>query len=151
MTVDRIEPDDALMACATLDTVYHVDVHLLRTDARRSPRQWAREILENVSAMRQLSLRTGWTLLGIRLRHGDRDAVAGWSVAYEDAECIRLQSHSFTGLTGELVTRVTDEGVVFATFVRVDGALARFLWDRALTAHLTTVATLLAEAGERVS
>ncbi|MDA2889690.1 hypothetical protein PDG61_02070 [Mycolicibacterium sp. BiH015] len=150
MIVDRIEPDDVLLACTTLKVIDHVDAHLLRTDARRSPQQWSREILENVSATRQLSLRAGWTLLGIKLRHGDRDAVAGWSVAYDDAEYIRLRSDSFTGLTGELVTRVTDAGVEFATFVRVDGAVARFLWDRALTAHLMIVATLLAEAGERV-
>lgn len=151
MTVDRIEPDDALLACTTLEVIDHIDVHLLRTDARRSPQQWAREILENASATRALSLRAGWTLLGIKLQYGDRDAVAGWSVAHDDTEYIRLQSDSCTGLTGELVTRVTGEGVVFATFVRVDGAVARFLWDRALAAHLMIVATLLAEAGERVS
>lgn len=150
MTVDRIDPDDALLACTTLDRVDHVDAHFLRTAITRSPAQWAREILENVSVIRQLSLCTGWTLLGIKLRHGDGMAVAGWPIAHEDTDYIRLQGDSFTGLTGELVTRVIDDGVVFATFVQLDGAAARFLWNRVLATHLSTVESLVAEAGERV-
>lgn len=151
MTVDRIDPDDALLACTTLDRIDHVDAHLLRTDNTRSPAQWAHEILENVSALRQLSLRTGWTLLGIKLRHGDRDVIAGWPIAHCDSEYIRLQTDSYTGLTGELVARVTDDGLVFATFVRVDGPVARLLWNRALATHLAVVPALLAEAGERLT
>ncbi|MFB1294583.1 hypothetical protein ACAG24_003645 [Mycobacterium sp. pW049] len=114
-------------------------------------RPWAREILENVSFIRQLSLRTGWTLLGIKLRHDDGETIAGWHVAHNDSEYVRLQADSCTGLTGELVTRVTDDGVVFATFVQLDGPVARFLWNRVPSAHLTTVESLVAEAGERAS
>ncbi|WP_234788633.1 hypothetical protein [Mycolicibacterium iranicum] len=150
MAVVRIEPDDALLACTTLGTVDHVDAHLLDSDLVRSPAQWAREILENVSARRQLSLRAGWTLLGIKLRHGDHDVIAGWPVAHCDTEYVRLHADSYTGLTGELVTRVTDGGIVFATFVQVDGPVARLLWDRALGAHLMIVPALLAQARERV-
>ncbi len=147
--VIQIEPDDALLACTTLDVIDHVDAHLLRTEVVHSPQQWAREILTNVTAMRQLSLRAGWTLLGIKLHHGDPEAIAGWRVTHNDAEYLRLHTDSFTGLTGELVARVTDDGVVFATFVRLDGRVARFLWDRAVAAHMLIVPALLAAAGER--
>ncbi|MDG4665341.1 hypothetical protein [Mycobacterium sp. 236(2023)] len=147
--VIQIEPDDALLACTTLDVVDHVDAHLLRTEVIQRPEQWAREILTNVTAMRQLSLRAGWTLLGIKLRHADRTAIAGWSVTHNDAEYLRLHADSLTGLTGELVTRSTDDGVVFATFVRLDGRVAQFLWDRAVSAHMLIVPALLADAGER--
>jgi len=150
ISVIQIEPDDALLACTTLDVIDHVDAHLLRTEVDQSPEQWTREILTNVTAMRQLSLRAGWTLLGIKLHHADRTAIAGWPVTHNDIEYLRLHTDSFTGLTGELVTRVTNRGVVFATFVRLDGRVAQFLWDRAVSAHMLIVPTLLAEAGERV-
>lgn len=150
-TVNRIDPDAALLACTTLDRVDHVDAHLIhsRPASSRSPEQWAREILENVSKTRQLSLRAGWTMLGLKLHIGDADAIAGWPIAHRDADYLRLRGDSLSGLTGELVTRVAGDGVAFATFVQLDGPVARLLWSRTVSLHLNIVRQLLTEAAER--
>ncbi len=150
-TVDRIEADDALLACSTLPRVDHVDVHLLRIGRPRvrTPEAWAREILEHTSVTMRMRLRTGWSALGIALHHGRYDTIAGWPITANTAEYVRLHGDSRAGLTGQLVTRVSDEGVTFATFVRLGNPVARMVWAKVLPAHLTIVRSLVEEAAER--
>jgi hypothetical protein len=151
-TVDAVDADAELLQCSTLPRVDHVDVHLVHCDAagRDSPESWAREILEHTSPAMRLRLRAGWTMLGIGLRHRDDNTVAGWPITHSSAEFVRLHGVSRLGLTGQLITRVTDDGVVFATFAALSTPLARTVWARALPAHLTIVRSLLQDAAERV-
>lgn len=147
-----MEPNtDTLHMCCTLDRVDHVDTHLLATDEplARTPEQWTREILEGPSAAMPARLTAGWTMLGLRVHHRGQDAIAGWPIAHRDADYVRLQGDSLLGLTGQLVTRVTDRGVEFATFVQLDNALARATWARILPTHLEIVERLLRQAAER--
>lgn len=150
-TVDRIDADDGLLGCSTLARVDHVDAHLLRVDSATlaSPERWAREILEHTSAAMRIRLRAGWTMLGIGLHHGEPVTIAGWPIGHNSAEYVRLQGDSRLGLTGQLVTRVTDDGVVFATFAQLSNPLARSLWATVLPGHLTIVRSLLEGAVER--
>lgn len=150
--VEAVEADDELLACSTLPRIDHVDVHLVHIDptALDSPESWAREILEHTSAATRIRLRAGWTMLGIGLHHGDADTVAGWRIAHSSAEYVRLQGDSRLGLTGQLITRVTGDGIVFATVAQLSNPLARSVWARVLPTHLTIVRSLLKEAAERV-
>ncbi len=149
-TVQRVDADEALLACTTLSRVDHVDVHTLSpTSALQTPEAWARIILEGPPAATRLRLRAGWTMLGLRLHRGDADVIAGWRITHRDTEYLRLQASSALGLTGELVTRVTDDHVVFATLVRLGNPAARLLWARVLPTHLTVVRSLLEGAAAR--
>ena len=88
-------------------------------------------------------------MLGLRVHHLGPDSIAGWPIAHRDADCVRLQGDSLLGLTGQLVTRVTDGGVEFATFAQLDNAVARAMWARVLPTHLQIVERLLREAAAR--
>ena len=149
--VDRIDPAEGLLACCALPRIDHVDVHLLRTEPARgqTPEQWAREILEGPPAAMRARLCAGWTMLGIKLRHRELRAVAGWPITHSDSSYIRLQGDSRVQLTGQLVTRRTAQGVEFATFTQFGNAAARLLWNRVLPAHLRTVESLLRDAARR--
>ena len=151
-SVDAVEADDELLACSTLSRIDHVDVHLahIAPTALDSPESWMREILEHTSAATRFRLRAGWTMLGIGLHHGDADTVAGWRIAHSCAEYIRLQGDSRIGLTGELITRVTRDGVVFATVVQLSNPIARSVWARVLPTHLAIVRSLLEDAAQRI-
>jgi hypothetical protein len=151
--VDAIDASTELLQCCTLPRVDHVDVHLAHCDsaAHESPELWAREILERTSAAMRLRLRAGWTMLGIGLHHRDPNTVAGWPITHSSAEYARLQGVSRLGLTGQLVTRVNDNGIVFATFAQLSTPLARSVWARVLPTHLTIVRSLLQDAAERMS
>jgi len=149
-TVQRIDADDGLLACSTLPRIDHVDVHLLQCGATTTPEAWAREILEGTSAAMRVRLRAGWTMLGIGLHHGEPDTIAGWPITHNSAEYVRLQGDSRIGLTGQLVTRVTDDGIAFATFAQLSNPLARTLWAKVLPGHLTIVRSLLEGAVERI-
>ena len=142
---------DTLYAYCTLDRVDHVDTHLLVTDQpfAKTPEQWAREIMEGPSVAMRARLTTGWTMLGLRVHHRGRDAIAGWPIAHRDTDYVRLQADSLLGLTGQLVTRVTEGGIEFTTFAQLDNAWARAMWARVLPTHLEIVERLLREAAER--
>ena len=88
-------------------------------------------------------------MLGLRVHHRGPDAIAGWPVAHRDADYVLLQGDSLLGLTGQLVTRVTDGGVEFATFAKLAHPVARAMWARVLPSHLEIVERLLREAAER--
>ena len=124
-TVERIDPGDDLLG-------------------------WAREILEGPGAAVRLRLRAGWTMLGIRLHRGARDAIAGWPITHHDREYVRVQSNSPIGLSGELITRMAGDRVEFATLVRLDNPAARLVWARALPTHLGVVRSLMDGAASRV-
>lgn len=150
-TVITAEVDDDLLACSTLARIDHVDAHVVRREVsvHQTPEWWAREILEHTSAAMRVRLRAGWSMLGIGLHHGEPDTVAGWRIADNCTEHVRLQGDSRLGLSGELVTRVTERGVVFATFAQLNNPLARSVWTRVLPGHLAIVRSLLAGAAER--
>lgn len=151
--VERVDADDALLACTTLSRIDHVDAHQLHTDraGTHSPEQWSREIIEHTSSAMRLRLRTGWTALGIVLHHGEPDTIAGWQIAHNSPDHVRLQGNSRLGLAGELVTRVTEDDVTFATFVRLSNPAARLMWAKVLPAHLTIVRSLVQAAAERTA
>lgn len=151
-TVEPIEADDELRRCSTLARIDHVDAHLVHVEsgALASPELWVREILEGTTTAMRVRLRAGWTMLGIGLHHGEADTVAGWRITHRSAEYVRLHGDSRLGLTGQLITRVTADGIVFATVVHLSNPVARSLWSRVLPTHLTIVRSLLQEAAERV-
>jgi hypothetical protein len=138
---------DTQLACCTLSRVDHVDTHVLRTT--RTPQMWAREILENTSVAMRARLTAGWTMLGLRLRRSSAHSIAGWPITRDDAEYVRLQGDSRIGLAGQLVTRVVDGGVVFATFVQLGNPVARAVGARVLPTHLAIVESLGRGAAER--
>lgn len=151
-TIDPTKADDELLRCSTLARIDHVDAHVMHVEsgALSSPEAWAREILEGTSAAMRIRLRAGWTMLGIGLHHGEPDTIAGWPITHNSAEYVRLQGDSRIGLTGELITRVTRDGVVFATVVQLSNPIARSVWARVLPTHLAIVRSLLEDTAQRI-
>ena len=143
--------NDTLRSYCTLDRIDHADTHVVATERadHMTPELWAREILEGPPAATRAQLTAGWTMLGLRVHHRGADAIAGWPIAYMEAEHVRLQGDSLIGLKGQLVTRVSDAGVEFATFVQLGNPMARALWTRVLPTHLEIVDSLLRGAAER--
>ncbi len=143
---------DTLRDYCTLDRIDYSDAHFLRTDrtSDRTPEMWAREIIENTSAAMRARLTAGWTMLGLRLHPFDSHAVAGWPIAHSSAEYVRLQGDSRIGLTGQIIARGLDDGVVLSTFIQLGNPVVRALWNKVEPAHLQIVASLLREAGDRV-
>lgn len=161
-TVERIDADDSLLAGSTLSRIDHVDVHRLRTEhaLQHTPQEWAREILEGPSTAMRVRLHLGWTALGIALHRGAVsialhrgavDTIAGWPVSDSGVDYVRLQSDSRIGLTGELLTRVGDHDVTFATLVQLANPVARRVWASVLPAHLNIVRTLMQGAADRTT
>ncbi|MFW0152888.1 hypothetical protein ACNUDN_24180 [Mycobacterium sp. smrl_JER01] len=117
----------------------------------------------------RVRLHLGWTALGITLHRGAVsiaphrgavsiaphrgavDTIAGWPVSDSGVDYVRLQSDSRIGLTGELLTRVGDHDVTFATLVQLANPVARRVWASVLPAHLNIVRTLMQGAADRTT
>lgn len=63
---------------------------------------------------------------------------------------ILLGANSRIGMPGELLLRIEQHGLLFATFVRHDNAGARALWATIETVRVRTVSSLLEQASRRV-
>ena len=118
---------------STLSTVDYTDRFSVRTDADRTPEQWARAIFGDVPNLGELLI---WrVLLGLRLSRGrSADTIAGWRVDARGDDWVRLEAASRV-MTANLVVRAAGGGVSLSTFVRYDRPAARLLWTPLSAVH----------------
>ena len=75
----------------------------------------------------------------------------GWQIRASDADFVLLGADSRVGMPAELLLATRGDGLLFATFVRHDNAIARALWASIEATHVRTVRTVLELADRRIA
>lgn len=125
-----------------LDRVDYADAFSLETPVRRTPEQWARLALEDVSPLLRGIIRQAHRILGLRLApDGSADHVLGWAILQNGPDELVLGADG--GLGNPRIVILTSPGhIVFATIIRFGGLRARAAWQgvapvhRAIARHL---------------
>jgi hypothetical protein len=111
--------------------------------AYASPEQWSRTAIEDVAGRGGQFIWRG--VLGLRLKSRPwTDRVGGWTIADRGEEWIRLGASS-RFLTAHLVTRLDDEYLSAATFIRYDRPIAPLIWVPLSAVHRRLMPGLLAQ------
>jgi hypothetical protein len=143
--VRQIEmPEDARALC-TLARIDYEDAFVVPTAADRTAEQWARALLEAAPARLRARLLSGWSALGLKLER-DRGSVLGWEVRRNTPDAVLLGAGSRIGMPGELLFMREPRGLLFATFVQHDNAVARRVWARVEPTHVRVVRQVLSAA-----
>ncbi|MET0695485.1 MAG: hypothetical protein ABWY56_16240 [Propionibacteriaceae bacterium] len=109
---------------------------------RRTAEQWARTILADVAGREGQVI---WrVLLALRLREAP-ERVAGWRVAYQADDWIRLEARSWF-MTGHLVVLADAEQLCLGTFVHYDRRVAAWIWGPLSRIHRRLAPSLLRDA-----
>ena len=125
-------PPDARML-STLPRLDYVDAFLVETGSARdrTAEGWARAILEAAPDGMRRAMRWGWFALGLRLGPvGSERHVLGWEVRRSTPHFVLLAAASRLGLRAEVLLKRRPNGVLFATFVHQENAVARAVWAR---------------------
>jgi hypothetical protein len=144
-------PPDA----AALSTLPRLDYHdcfvVDRIDRRdRTPEQWARVLVEGASPKMRRALRTAWLALGVKLGPADApDLVLGWPIRRSTADHVLLGTESHAGFSAELLLRLEQPTLLFATLVQLHNPLTRGLWALITPGHQRTVRHVLASGVTR--
>ena len=144
--VRKVATPSDVRARSTLSRVDYEDTFLVRTGpSDRTAEDWARTMLEGAPTARRHMLTAGWTALGLRLASTRSTAsVLGWTVRQRTPDVALLGADGRLGLSGELLfERVGDDLLRFATFVRLDNAVARHTWAAVEPRHVEIVQDLL--------
>jgi len=118
-----------------------------------SGEDWARAVLEGAPLQIRSALLAGWTGLGLKLgAAGAQGHVLGWELLRSDADHALLAAGSRLGMPAELLFKRRPGGLLLATFVRQENAIASKLWagiapvHRRVVPHVLELAT---DAGSR--
>jgi hypothetical protein len=137
-------------AISTLFRIDYYDAFLVEASVERSPEQWARATIEDAPLARRAWLLSGWTSLGLRLGPPwAADRVLGWKVAQSRPDFALLKADSWLGLQGELLFQRRPHGLLFATFIQQNHAVASTVWRRITPTHQAVVRSLLVQAARR--
>ncbi|HEY1916638.1 MAG TPA: DUF2867 domain-containing protein [Streptosporangiaceae bacterium] len=115
----------------------------------RTAEQWARVVFEDATTAVQRLLIVWWRLLGFQL--GPRQSgqhVLGWRIVRNSPDVIVLQSRSLAGFTGRLVLAPRGTRLVYGTFVRCDGLLAKIVCLGVAPIHRLLVSRVLGDAAQ---
>ena len=143
-TLRQLGINNDVLSATTLSNVLYVDAHVLETPhaTERTPEQWARAIMEDISESMREQLTAAWAAIKLDLAPGAKGTIAGWRITSSTPERVLLQANSALGFHGELAITVTDSTVRLATFVTASDTQARDAWFRVVPAHLAFVQTL---------
>ena len=136
-----------IRALSTLDRIGYTDAFRidLGRELDRSGEQWARAMVADAPL-----LVCGWAGLGLRLGPPwSSRRVLGWQIRRVRPGSFLLGARSWLGMPAELLFQPEPRGVLFATFVQQDSALARALWARVAPTHQQVVGSLLTHAARR--
>ena len=139
-------------ALTTLPRVDYTDAFVLWTAAgpERTGVEWARAVLEEAPAETRRMLRRGWFALGVRLGSPDDGRrVLGWEVRRSSADHAVLAVDSRLGMEAEVVFERRPGALVFATVMKLNNPLSRFVWTAFSPQHRRVVRHLLVESGRR--
>ncbi len=151
VTVSQIPlPADA-RALSSLSRIDYCDASLVQAGVERTPREWARAVLQDAPFAVRARLVSGWTALGLKLgAPWSERRVVGWKVQRSDYQVVLLAAGSRFGLEGHLLFRSEPGGVLFATFVRLGNPAARAVWTRITDHHQRVVRSLLTHGARRM-
>lgn len=147
--VRQIRPVSALRSASTIGRIDYADAFDVGIERplNRSAEEWMRMILEGAPIRTRIRLVSAWSAIGLKLRPlGSDGAILGWDIRAADDDFVLLGAHSRIGMPGELLLRRQQGGLVFATFVRHDNAIARAVWAAIEASHVQTVRSLLERA-----
>ena len=86
-------------------------------------------------------------MLGLRLGSARSDhCVLGWEIRHATPDAVLLGARGRLGLSGELLFAGQQDGLLFATFVRLDNVVVRTLWAAIAARHRHVVRHLLERA-----
>lgn len=152
--VRQIMPDTVARSSSTLGRIDYGDAFIVDVDGphRRRAEEWMRVILEDAPASVRLRLLSAWSAIGLKVSlPGSDRSVLGWQIRATDPDFVLLGADSRVGMPGELLLRRQENGLLFATFVRHDNAIARALWSSIEAAHVRTVRSILEMASRRAA
>jgi hypothetical protein len=151
-TVRDVAFPPSFRALTTLPRVDYTDAFVLATPAgsERTGVEWARAVLEEAPAETRRMLRRGWFALGVRLGSpDDRRRVLGWEVRRSSPDHAVLAADSRLGMEAEVVFERRPGALLFATVMKLNNPLARFVWTAFSPQHRKVVRHLLAAGGRR--
>ena len=112
--------------------------------------RWARAVIEDTPLTVRAKLLCSWWALGLKVGSPwSARRVLGWQIRREDYDCVLLGAGSAFGLSGELLFEREPEGMLLATFVRLDNPVAAAVWARTEARHRAVVRSLLRHAARR--
>lgn len=142
-------PADA-RAVSTLPRIDYEDAFIVEGAGERTPREWARSVIDDAPARVRARLYTGWLSLGLRLGPPwSSHRVLGWRVACSEPDWLLLSARSWLGLRGELLFRSEADGLLFATLIQLTNPIGRSVWARVTDTHQQVVRSLLTHAADR--
>jgi hypothetical protein len=149
-TVTQIAlPADA-RAMSTLPRIDYEDAFRVSGGVDRTPRQWARAVIDDAPGRVRARLFMGWLALGLKLGPPwSSRRVLGWRVARSEPGWLLLRANSWLGLRGELLFRREPHGLLFATLVQQTNPAARAAWAGITDTHQHVVRSLLTHAADR--
>jgi hypothetical protein len=137
-------------AISTLSHIDYTDAFLVTGGVELGPGQWARAMIADAPLAMRVRLLSGWTALGLRLGPPwTADRVLGWKVQESKPGFVLLKASSWLGLRAELLFFVQPRGMLFATLIQQNHALARGLWRAVTPTHQAVVRALLLGAARR--
>ncbi|MBS1844370.1 MAG: hypothetical protein JST53_08140 [Actinobacteria bacterium] len=143
--LSEVEVPARLRAAAALGRADYEDAFLLRpaSPVERTALEWAEAVLESAPPPLREPLVSGWRAIGLDLDLSSADAVLGWRVFRADPGLAVLAAESPLGIAGRLVFERRPDGLLYGTFVRLDGEPAERAWARIESAHPPVVHELL--------
>ena len=139
-------PDDVRGLC-TLPRIDYADAFLVDTSAHpdRTAEQWAKAVLEEAPASMRAQLLSGWLALGLKSAKSG-PSILDWAVRSCAPDTLLLGRDSRTGMPGELLFTLRQDGLLFATFVHHRTPATRAVWATVVRTHVRTVLELLERA-----
>jgi Protein of unknown function (DUF2867) len=150
--VRQVAVPPALRSLSTLAHVDYADAFLVETGGfpDRTAERWARAVLQDAPLAVRHTLLSGWSAIGLKVGRGRADrSVLGWEIRRSDPDLVLLRAGSHIGMPGELLFKRERRGLLFATFVQHDNALARATWAAVEPVHVPTVRYVLEQAARR--
>jgi hypothetical protein len=145
-TVRQVPVPPAARARSTLSRIDYEDAFRVEVGSPRSrtAEAWARAILEDAPPAVRTTLRSGWSALGLQLDRAPRErCVLGWEIRRGTAAVVLLGARSRIGMPAELLVERRRDGLLFATFVAHENAIARAAWARVEPMHVPIVRHVL--------
>ena len=142
--VRQIAVPDDVRELSTLPRIDYADAFLVDTSAHPewTAEQWARAMLEDAPAAKRAQLLSGWVALGLKAA-APGPSILDWTVRSCTPKTLLLGRDSRTGMPGELLFTLRQDGLLFATFVHHRTPATRAVWAAVVRTHVRTVLDLL--------
>jgi hypothetical protein len=143
--VEAIEVPAAVRELTAIEPIAYEDCFAVEP----APAAWrpaelaARAVLDEAPVKLRAALLQGWSSLGLRLDPESPDRILGWHLRRSNEDVAIVAADSPLGIAAELVFTRQGEEMIYATFVRLDGADARAAWAQIEPVHPPMVKRLL--------